>query len=609
MSANTPANITQAAVSDAIRIESERAAEQIANATGSTGGVDLPDLSAKEANKLEGEEHKALGYRPPKGSLAAEAKAAAARNPEGSGEELNRADLRPLAEFDAQRVELERNAGAEPEAVVGHLTEKEARKLESEEHKALGYRPPKDSIAAEAKSVASKEPGSGPELTRADLRPVAELDAARVELERNGVLGAAGAVDGISVGFSEKEARKLESEEHKALGYRPPKDSLAAEAMRDAAQHPEGTGGPELNRAELREVAEADAARIEVERGTADADVVVNLDGISEKEAKKLESEEHKALGYRPPKGSLAAEAQAEAAKHPEGDGRELNRAELRELAQADAVLVEAERSELDTSSSSPTSSAPIDLNNINAKEARKLMSEEHKLLGHRPPPGSLAAEAQSAAAKHPDAPGAAGGRELNRAELREVAAEDAARVEETGEPTLRRGSRGSRGSQGSAGRISPTGLTGAAAKVDLEKISAKEARKLMSEEHKILGYRPPPGSLAAEAQSAAAKHPEGVAPKKDLNRKELREAALEDAARIESERLSQSPGSVASDGAVSGAVSGNIDLENVTVGQARELQSEEQRILGYRPPRESIAAAAQSMVDRMESAPRGIQV
>lgn len=59
----------------------------------------------EEARKLESEEHKALGYRPPKGSLAAEAKAAAAKHPEGSGEELNRADLRDVAQLDAARVE------------------------------------------------------------------------------------------------------------------------------------------------------------------------------------------------------------------------------------------------------------------------------------------------------------------------------------------------------------------------------------------------------------------------------------------------------------------------------------------------------------------------
>lgn len=40
--------------------------------------------------------------------------------------------------------------------------------------------------------------------------------------------------------------------------------------------------------------------------------------------------------------------------------------------------------------------------------------------------------------------------------------------------------------------------------------MTTEDARKLMSHEHRALGFRPPPGSLAAEAQAAAAKHAEG---------------------------------------------------------------------------------------------------
>lgn len=53
-------------------------------------------------------------------------------------------------------------------------------------------------------------------------------------------------------------------------------------------------------------------------------------------------------------------------------------------------------------------------------------MSEEHKVLGYRPPPDSLAAQAQAAAAKHPNAPGAV----PDVAALKRLAADDAARVE-----------------------------------------------------------------------------------------------------------------------------------------------------------------------------------
>lgn len=52
-----------------------------------------------------------------------------------------------------------------------------------------------------------------------------------------------------------------------------------------------------------------------------------------------------------------------------------------------------------------------------------------------------------------------------------------------------------------------------------------------MSEEHKALGYRPPPGSLAAEAQSAASKHPNARA---GVDGATLAKVAVEDAKKIE---------------------------------------------------------------------------
>ena len=56
-----------------------------------------------------------------------------------------------------------------------------------------------------------------------------------------------------------------------------------------------------------------------------------------------------------------------------------------------------------------------------------------------------------------------------------------------------------------------------------------------MSHEHRALGFRPPPGSLAAEAQSAAARHPEGDGTRVDDNM--LREVAVRDAERIKADR------------------------------------------------------------------------
>lgn len=53
-----------------------------------------------------------------------------------------------------------------------------------------------------------------------------------------------------------------------------------------------------------------------------------------------------------------------------------------------------------------------------------------------------------------------------------------------------------------------------------------------MSDEHKALGYRPPPGSLAAEAYAAAAKHPDASA---NVDSTTLVKAAFEDATHIAS--------------------------------------------------------------------------
>ena len=62
---------------------------------------------------------------------------------------------------------------------------------------------------------------------------------------------------------------------------------------------------------------------------------------------------------------------------------------------------------------------------------------------------------------------------------------------------------------------------------------AAAEARKVMSEEHKILGFRPPHGSFAAEVQSIAAKHPEGKPGAVPPDTGKLKEIAREVALRI----------------------------------------------------------------------------
>lgn len=218
----------------------------------------------------------------------------------------------------------------------------------------------------------------------------------------------------------------------------------------------------------------------------------IDLKNIGEAEARKLMSAEHRALGYRPPPGSLAATAQAEAAMHPQATVG-LPEQVLVEAAVEDAIRLEEQRT------------AGIDLNQVGEAEARKLMSEEHRALGYRPPSGSLAAQAQGAAAKHPDATVRTDPHDLQRA-----AVEDAAQI--------------AKDKKGG---------------VDLNNIGEAEARKLFSEEHKALGYRPPPGSLAAEAQSAATKHPDGS---NGRDAATLTKAAVDDARAVETRSQAGEP-------------------------------------------------------------------
>ncbi|THV02673.1 hypothetical protein K435DRAFT_652921 [Dendrothele bispora CBS 962.96] len=200
-----------------------------------------------------------------------------------------------------------------------------------------------------------------------------------------------------------------------------------------------------------------------------------------------------------------------------------------------------------------------VDLNSVGEVEARKIMSFEHKALGYRPPPGSLASEAQAAAAKHPQ-----GGPSPPPVDiLKKAALSDAARIEnERGQPIPK-----------------STVVDG----IDLQKITEVEARKLMSEEHKALGYRPPPGSLAAEAQAAAAKHPNGES-EQSIDPKVLQQAAVKDAARISAERRSRSNSPP------------QVDPSKVTEEEAKKLQSLETKLLDSTAG--TVAAEAQSNLD-----------
>lgn len=65
---------------------------------------------------------------------------------------------------------------------------------------------------------------------------------------------------------------------------------------------------------------------------------------------------------------------------------------------------------------------------------------------------------------------------------------------------------------------------------------------------------------------------------------------------------LTTSP--LATPGSLDGKTEAQLNLNTMTAPEARELQSEEQKTLGYRPPHDSIAAQAQSAVDKRAEEP-----
>ncbi|KAI0742651.1 hypothetical protein C8Q80DRAFT_1189887 [Daedaleopsis nitida] len=252
----------------------------------------------------------------------------------------------------------------------------------------------------------------------------AASDKAKVDLAKNGHRRASSAASDIAKAagipidaVSMAEARKIMSEEHKILGFRPPHGSFAAEIQSVAAKNPEGKPGVEVDTTKLKEIAREDALRILAERKSSPVDQDsssngkkspstpparlsppnpgINLNTISAADARVLMSHEHKALGFRPPPGSLAAEAQSAAARHPEGNGTHLEEDTLREIALRDAERIKADR-ELNMV-------GEVNVSTVGKDGASEIMSAEAQELGHRPPAGSIAAEAQSAGDKYPD--------------------------------------------------------------------------------------------------------------------------------------------------------------------------------------------------------------
>ncbi|KAH9915329.1 uncharacterized protein B0H18DRAFT_1042033 [Fomitopsis serialis] len=215
-----------------------------------------------------------------------------------------------------------------------------------------------------------------------------------------------------------------------------------------------------------------------------------------------------------------------------------------------------------------------IDLEAVGRSEARKIMSEEHRVLGFRPPHGSLAAEVQAAAAKHPE--GKPGKQLPDPVTLKELARQDAERILAERKTNVDASSPGVKVIHANGAKaVSPPATGG----VNLGAISATEARTLMSHEHKALGFRPPPGSLAAEAQAAASKHPEGAGVP-TVDPELLKDIALKDAERIKADREVN--------------LVGEVNVSTIGEAGAEHLANATKEALGHTPPPDSLAGEAQ---------------
>lgn len=287
-------------------------------------------------------------------------------------------------------------------------------------------------------------PTTDPAVPLVDTDVLRTTDQSVVSASPGRSVAEVGGIDLNAIG--KVEARKIMSEEHRILGFRPPQGSLAAEAQAAAAKHPEGKPeAPRPDPLKLKALAKEDAERILAERKTSENGGVkqateavakpvarrasppaagVNLNIIGEAEARTLMSHEHRALGFRPPPGSLAAEAQAAAAKHPEGAGLTIDEGLLKEVALKDAERIKADR-ELNIV-------GEVNVSTLGKDGADTIVNAAESELGHKveAPEGSLLAEVQKAAEAHPEG-GSLPAMDGDKDRLAEVGAREAQTMKE----------------------------------------------------------------------------------------------------------------------------------------------------------------------------------
>jgi hypothetical protein len=298
-------NLAGAAALDAVRIEAQRATDTISQLTGSVGAIDLNKVGADDARKIMSAEHKALGYRPPPGSLAAEAQAAAAKHPDAhlgvDASTLREAAVEDAARISSKRrpsleqahpaIDLDKVGAGEPfiaEILTFSLTLYLVRRCAHVDvGRAQGARVPSStwlvggrsaSCRCEAPRFASRGRPRNPSGSRTrgrrsySVRLVFHFFLAyrlnpilSRERDPNVAPTVGASIDLATVGTA--DAATIESAEHSALGYRPPATSLAAAAKTAAAAHPDASA--DVDKKTLEDAGRDDAERVREERGQA----------------------------------------------------------------------------------------------------------------------------------------------------------------------------------------------------------------------------------------------------------------------------------------------------------------------------------------------------
>ncbi|KAK7543540.1 hypothetical protein IWX49DRAFT_330054 [Phyllosticta citricarpa] len=148
-----------------------------------------------------------------------------------------------------------------------HVTKEDAARLESVEHKALGYRPPSSSVAAQVQAMADKVE---------NFHKIADNIEQKLREHPSSV--------------TKQDAQQVLSKEHKVLGHYPPKGSISAAAQRVAAANERQAKKDEVTKDEVTKdeaTKDEDGTKTDSEKNDADKKSDTSKDDASKDDGAK----------------------------------------------------------------------------------------------------------------------------------------------------------------------------------------------------------------------------------------------------------------------------------------------------------------------------------